>query len=147
MKKKKLLLSLPMPRKAPLRSEKQQQQTKSISMIRHHSRDELESVVAADAGLPTSNSDTQRLNRQVTRLKEDIYNSTRREQRLREKLANKSEAEMTLAFAHQESEITSQETKAHHTNELHRLNERIQRLHKAVKRLRAYVGGDARRIE
>ena len=135
-----------MPRRAPRRSEKQQEHTGFISTVRHRSQDELKTI-AAEAGLPTSKADVQRLNRQITRLKKDISNSTRREQRLKEKLVKKSEEASTLAHAHQENETALQAIKARYSDELDRSSEKVRGLQKTVKRLRAYVGGETKRIE
>lgn len=136
-----------MPRRGPLRSEKQQQQTRFISTVHHRSQDELRSITADATGLPASKTDVQRLSRQVDRLKKDIYNSTRREQRLREKLANRSEEETALARTYQKDEPTLQEIESHHADELEKSNEKVQGLQKTVKRLRAYVRGDTKRIQ
>ena len=136
-----------MPRKGPSRSKKQQRQSKFISTVRHRSRDELESGAAAAPDPPTSKADVQRLSREVVRLKKDIHNCARREQRLRERLMKKSDDETTLACAHKKTETTLQETEARHMEEVTKSNEKIQGLQKMVKRLRAHVGGDPKRIE
>ena len=118
-----------------------------MSAGHRRSRDELEPIVAATTtGLTTSKADVQRANRQIAQLKKDIYNSTRREQRLRVKLAKKSADETTLTRACRENETALQETEAHHTEELNKSNEKVQGLRKTVKRLKAHVGGDAKRI-
>ncbi|KAF9642623.1 hypothetical protein BDM02DRAFT_3192930 [Thelephora ganbajun] len=136
-----------MPHKGPPCSEKQQKQTKFISTVRHHSQDELRSITAVATGPPTSKADMQRLNRQITRLEKDISNSARREQRLREKLAKKSEEAATLAHTHQKNGATLQETEARYSDVLSKSNEKVQGLQKTVKRLMAYVGGETKRTE
>ena len=135
-----------MPRKGRLRSEKQQKQTKFISTVRHRSQDELKSITAA-GGLPTSKANVQRLNREITQLKKGISNSTRREQRLREKLAKKSEEATTLRRTHQQNETALHKIEARYSDELSKSNEKVQGLQKTVKRLSAYVKGETKRSE
>jgi len=135
-----------MPRKGPRRSKEQREHTRFISTVRHRSQEELKSI-AADTGLPASKTDVQRLSQQITRLKKDVSNSTRREQRLKEKLAKKSEEVSTLARAHQENETAMQDIKAHYADKLDKSSEKVQGLQKTVKRLRAYIRGETKRIE
>jgi len=59
-----------------------------MSTVRHRSRDE---AIPAATELPTPWTNIQKLNRRITRFKKDIVNAARREQRLRGKLAKKSE--------------------------------------------------------
>lgn len=135
-----------MPRKGPQRSEKQQEQTKTISTIRHRSQDELKSIAAA-TGLSTSKADAQRLNRKLARLEKDVSNSTRREERLREKLAKKSDEAAALARAHQKNETVLQEIEARHSDEFTKSNEKLWGLQKTIRRLKAYIGGETKRVE
>jgi len=135
-----------MPRKGPLRSEKQQKQTKFISTVRHRSQDELKSITAA-GGLPTSKANVQRLNREITQLKKTISNSNRREQRLREKLAKKSEEATTLERTHQQNETALHKIEARYSDELCKSNEKVRGLQKTVKRLSAYTKGETKRSE
>ena len=48
---------------------------------------------------------------------------------------------------HRDDETTSQEIKARYSGELTKSNEKVQGLQKSVKRLKAYVGGEAKRTE
>ena len=68
------------------------------SVTRHRPRD-YNTPTATE--FPTSRANIQRLNRRITRLKKDVVNVTKRGQRLREKLAKKSEEATTLTPASQ----------------------------------------------
>jgi hypothetical protein len=133
-----------MARKGSLRSKKQRKQTKFLLKVRRRLQDELESTTATPAKPPNPKANVQRLDREIARLKKDIYNSTRREQRLREKLAEKSE---TLVLTQQQGETTLHEIEARYSDELSKSNKKVRGLQKRVKRIKAYVKGETKRSE
>jgi len=116
------------------RSEKQKNHVKFMSTVRHRSRDE---AIPAATELPTPRANILRLNRRIIRLKKDIVNAARREQRLREKLAKKSEEATTLTPANRRDETALHEIGA----ELSRSNEEVREIQKTVERLRAEIKG------
>jgi len=136
-----------MPRIGPLRSERQKTQTKLLSKVHRRLRDELGSITSAATGLPTSKASIQRLNREVAQLKKEVYNSARREERLRDKLARTSEEATTLALAHEQNETALHDIETQYLNELNKSNKKVRGLQKTVKRLGAYVMGETKRIK
>lgn len=135
--KKSLRCTLPMPRngKTKRRSEKQQKQAKSVTAVRHRLQDEDKSNIAAATGHSTSRENKRRLDQEseIARLKKVLRNSAKREQRLREKLAKKSQEITTPARTRQQTEGVSHEIEVRDSDELSESNEKAQEPQKTVK--------------